>query len=145
MGEPAGSQVSQQPGHQMLKTAIQKSWPDTHTQLSLSINVLWPLMKCILNILLLSCVVSSSAQGHACVRRECTAPNAMSATQVSSTSAAQAAGPASVTTTPTTATHSPVSLLIVDTPCKQSSPAHITATVLLKKIHNNIWYQTVTR
>lgn len=58
-------------------------------------------------------VLPLSAQGYACARRECMDPSVMNATRVSSTSAALAVGPVSVTTTPTTAIHSPVSLLII--------------------------------
>ena len=67
-------------------------------------------------------IVSSSAlplpaQGYVCARRECMDPSVMSATRVSSTSAALAAGPASVATTPTTAIHSRVSLHATDALC----------------------------
>lgn len=55
-------------------------------------------------------VPSLSAQGCASARRECMDPSVMSATQASSASAARAASPASVTTTPATVTHSPVSV-----------------------------------
>lgn len=53
--------------------------------------------------------VSLPAQGSVNVRAESTDPSVMNATQASSTSAASAVGPVSVTTTPAPATHSPVS------------------------------------
>lgn len=61
--------------------------------------------------MILSSVLPPPAQEYVCARRECMDQSVMNATRGSSTSAALAAGPASVTTAPTTAIHSLVSLL----------------------------------
>lgn len=50
-----------------------------------------------------------TAQGRVCAKQECMDPSVMNATQVSSTSAALVVDHVSVTTTPATATHNPVS------------------------------------
>lgn len=77
---------------------------------SVALNNIFFYILCI--VVFISCsVLSLSAQGYVCARQECMDPSVMSATRVSSASAALAASPASVTTVPATATHSLVSLL----------------------------------
>lgn len=99
-----------------VKVWNQHSSVDITALFTLLACVLLRCMKCFLGLCFAHCWLCLllrlfSAQGYVYARRECMAPGVMNATQVSSTSAAPAADPASVTTTPTTATHSPVSVL----------------------------------
>lgn len=80
------------------------------------IKDLSPYMKCFLPLCFVLCwiyffLLSShlTAQGSVCAKQECMDPSVMNATQVSSTSAPLVVDRVSVTTTPATATHNPVS------------------------------------
>lgn len=119
MGEHAGNQVWNH--HDILDVSCPNHIPKTNIYGSLhnsglvSCHIKWnAFWRCVLyTIGFIFSVLPLSAQGYVSARRECMDPSVMNATLVSSTSAALAVGPVSVTTTPTTAIHSPVSLLII--------------------------------